>query len=197
MNRQAQSGMTLLEVLVAVFVLSVGLIGVAKLQITSKQNNFDAVQRITATTLAYEITERMRSNPTNLTEYVGNNGTYVLNASTIAQEPTPTCDTSSSTCSGQQLAIHDLWEFKEALSGATEQKGSLYTGGLDSFTACISGPVTGAAGVYTIAIAWKGRTVLSNPTTNNCGETSGLYGNSNEYRRVIEFVTYIDNQSYS
>lgn len=190
--------MTLLEVMVAVFVLSVGLIGVAKLQVTSKQNNFDAVQRITATTLAYEIIERMRSNPTNLTEYVGNNGTYIINTTTIPQEPTPKCDTTANnSCTGKQLAIHDLWEFKEALSGATEKKAGVYTGGLDAFTACISGPITGDAGVYTIAIAWKGRTVLSNPTTNNCGDTSGFYGDNNEYRRVIEFVTFIDNQNYT
>jgi hypothetical protein len=48
--------------------------------------------------------------------------------------------------------------------------------------------------VYTVAIAWRGRTPLSNPATNNCGATSGFYGDSNEYRRVLQFVAYIDNQ---
>jgi type IV pilus assembly protein PilV len=192
--KKFQTGMTMLEVMVAVTVLSVGLIGIAKLQVTSKQNNFDAVQRITATTLAYEILERMRANPTSLGEYVSANGTYILNADTITDQPSPNCSNSDATCTGSELADHDLWEFQQALSGVTEQKGNSYTGGLDSFTACISGPSTGDAGVYTIAIAWRGRMATSNPTSNNCGATTTLYGDNNEYRRVAEYVTFIDNQ---
>lgn len=194
MRTKYQKGMTLLEVMISVFVLSIGLIGIAKLQVTSKQNNFDAVQRVTATTLAYEVIERMRANATMLAEYVDTSGTRTLNKTSITSEPSPTCGSSDTTCSGLQLAAHDLWEFKEALSGATERNGNNYTGGLDEFTACISGPLTGAAGVYTVAIAWRGRTPLSNPTTNNCGATSGAYGDNNEYRRVLQFVAYIDNQ---
>lgn len=193
-RNKTQTGMTLLEVLVAVFVLSVGLIGVAKLQVTSKQNNFDALQRITATTLAYEIIERMRANSTNLADYVDASGTRTLNKDSIPTEPAPVCGSSATTCTGVELAEHDLWEFKQALAGATEQKGTAYTGGLDQFTTCISGSPTGEAGVYTVAIAWRGRSALSNPAINNCGATSGLYGTSNEYRRVVQFVTYIDNQ---
>jgi type IV pilus assembly protein PilV len=193
-RKNLQQGMTLLEVMVAVFVLSIGLIGIAKLQVTSKQNNFDAVQRVTATTLGYEIIERMRANPGNLGGYVNANGTRTINANTITDEPTPTCVDSSSDCNGEQLAAHDLWEFQEALNGVTEKNGETYTGGLDNFTACITGPSTGAAGVYTIAIAWRGRTAISNPASNNCGATSGFYGDNNEYRRVAEFVSFIDNQ---
>lgn len=185
--------MTLLEVMVAVFVLSIGLIGIAKLQVVSKQNNYDAVQRITATTLAYEIMERMRANPTHLGSYVGANGLVTLNATSITSEPSPACN-SGSTCNGDDLAAHDLWEFQEALNGVTEQNSGNYTGGLDSFTACISGPSTGAAGVYTVAVAWRGRIPLTNPTRDTCGETSGLYGSKNEYRRLAEYTTYIDNQ---
>jgi type IV pilus assembly protein PilV len=194
MRIRYQNGMTLLEVMISVFVLSVGLIGIAKLQVTSKQNNFDAVQRITATTLAYEIIERMRANATTLTEYVDTSGTRIIDKTSITSEPTPTCGNSDAVCSEVELAAHDLWEFKEALSGATEKNGNTNTGGLDEFTACISGPDTGAAGVYTVAIAWRGRIPLSNPTTNNCGATSGAYGEGNKYRRVLQFVTYIDNQ---
>lgn len=192
-----QSGMTLLEVLISVFVLSVGLIGIAKLQVTSKQNNFDAVQRITATTIAYDIIERMRNNPQQLQAYVDTSGTRTLNKTSIPTEPTPGCGSSGSSCSTLELAQHDLWEIKEMLRGTAEMKGTAATGGLDEFTVCLTGPNTGAAGVYTIAIAWRGRTALSNPTGNNCGATSGSYGTNNEYRRVVEFVTFIDDQVYS
>ncbi len=189
--------MTLLEVMISVFVLSIGLIGIAKLQVTSKQNNFDALQRITATTVAYDIIERMRNNPEQLLAYVDDSGTRTLNKTSIGQEPIPTCGGSATPCTSLQLAQHDLWEFKEMLRGSAEMKGNVATGGLDEFTACLSGPNTGEAGVYTIAIAWRGRTALSDPTGNNCGATSGFYGENNKYRRVVEFTVYLDNQPYT
>ncbi|MGB9128630.1 MAG: type IV pilus modification protein PilV [Thiobacillus sp.] len=57
-----QSGFTLLEVLVAVLVLSIGLLGLAGLMATSIRNNQSAYQRTQATWLAYDIVDRMRAN---------------------------------------------------------------------------------------------------------------------------------------
>lgn len=57
-----QSGFTLLEVLVAVLVLSIGLLGLAGLMASSIRNNQSAYQRTQATWLAYDIADRMRAN---------------------------------------------------------------------------------------------------------------------------------------
>ena len=57
-----QSGFTLLEVLVAVLVLSIGLLGLAGLMAASIRNNQSAYQRTQATWLAYDIVDRMRVN---------------------------------------------------------------------------------------------------------------------------------------
>jgi type IV pilus assembly protein PilV len=57
-----QSGFTLLEVLVAVLVLSIGLLGLAGLMASSIRNNQSAYQRTQATWLAYDIVDRMRAN---------------------------------------------------------------------------------------------------------------------------------------
>jgi type IV pilus assembly protein PilV len=167
--------------------------------VLSKQNSFDSTQRITATNLANEMIERMRANPTSLLDYVSTNGMRTIGNSSIQSEPTPVCD-SSNNCSAQDLAEHDLWEFEQAIDGATETNSDgNNTGGLDSPTACISGPTDGSAGVYTIAIAWRGRLATSNPTINTCGENAAinsvnLYGSNNEYRRIVVFQNYIDNQ---
>ena len=59
-----QSGMTLIETLVALLVLSIGLLGVAALQMTSLRNNHAAHTRSQATALAYDIADRMRANRT-------------------------------------------------------------------------------------------------------------------------------------
>jgi type IV pilus assembly protein PilV len=58
------SGFTLLEVLVAIVILAIGLLGVAGLQATSIRNNQSAYLRSQATLLAYDVIDRMRANTT-------------------------------------------------------------------------------------------------------------------------------------
>lgn len=55
-------GFTLIEALVALLVLSIGLLGVAALQLTSLRNNSNSALRTQATLLAYDIVDRMRAN---------------------------------------------------------------------------------------------------------------------------------------
>lgn len=59
---QGQRGIALLEVLIAFFVLSIGLMGLASLQIKSLQFNQGAYQRSQATVAANDILDRMRLN---------------------------------------------------------------------------------------------------------------------------------------
>lgn len=55
-------GFTLLEVLVAILVLSIGLLGLAGLMASSLKNSHSAYQRTQATWLAYDALDRMRAN---------------------------------------------------------------------------------------------------------------------------------------
>lgn len=57
-----QRGTTLIEVLIALLVLSVGLLGMAGLQMTSLKSNYSAYYRSQASLLAYDIADRMRAN---------------------------------------------------------------------------------------------------------------------------------------
>ena len=57
-----QAGTTLLEVLITVVLVSIGLLGLAGLQLTTVQNSNSAGERFEATTLARDILERMRAN---------------------------------------------------------------------------------------------------------------------------------------
>lgn len=56
----AQSGVTLLEILVTVVILSLGLLGLAGLQITGLQNNRDAYNSAVAAQTLEDISERIR-----------------------------------------------------------------------------------------------------------------------------------------
>jgi type IV pilus assembly protein PilV len=55
-------GLTLIEVLIALVILSIGLLGLAGLQTISLQFNTSAYYRSQATTLSYSLVDRMRAN---------------------------------------------------------------------------------------------------------------------------------------
>lgn len=64
-------GFTLVEVLVSLVILSIGLLGIASLQLSSLRWNQGASARSQATLLAYDIVDRMRANQraANIGEY--------------------------------------------------------------------------------------------------------------------------------
>jgi type IV pilus assembly protein PilV len=70
-----QSGFSLLEVLVALLILSVGLLGLAGLQGRGLHDNNQALIRSRAVQCAEDILDRMRSNRTNAVGYEINLGT--------------------------------------------------------------------------------------------------------------------------
>lgn len=59
---QHSKGLTLIEVLIALLVLSVGILGLATLQTASLNFNNSASQRTQATVLAYDMADKMRAN---------------------------------------------------------------------------------------------------------------------------------------
>lgn len=77
-------GFSLMEVLVALLVLAIGLLGLAALQARGVKFNHDAYLRSQATYLAYEIMDLMRANATNASAYVA------------AGDPGGTCDPKAS-----------------------------------------------------------------------------------------------------
>jgi type IV pilus assembly protein PilV len=75
-------GFSLMEVLVALLVLAIGLLGLAALQAQGLRYNHDAYVRSQATSLAYDIIDRMRANRANATD-------YAIDLAPLAGEP---CD---------------------------------------------------------------------------------------------------------
>jgi type IV pilus assembly protein PilV len=71
---RSQQGLTLIEVLVTVVVLSVGLLGVAAIQSFSLQSNQAAYERTQATSLAYEFADFLRVNRAEVSDSGVNNG---------------------------------------------------------------------------------------------------------------------------
>ena len=68
-TRRMHSGVSLIEALVALLVLSIGLLGLANLQLTAIRNAHSAHMRSQASILAQDILDRMRANRANATAY--------------------------------------------------------------------------------------------------------------------------------
>ena len=56
-------GFSMIELLVAVLVMGIGVLGITGLQMVSLQNNRGALVRAEAVQLAYDILDRIRANP--------------------------------------------------------------------------------------------------------------------------------------
>lgn len=69
-RRRGEGGFTLIEVLVALLILAIGLLGLAALQTQGVRFNHDAAVRSQATSLAYDIIDKMRVNRGNADLYV-------------------------------------------------------------------------------------------------------------------------------
>lgn len=115
-------GFSLIEVLVALLVLSLGLLGLAALQATSLSFNTDAYTRTQATVFAYDILDKMRANATGVS-----NGNYDVTSDAAAatkistyngcKASGSTCNCSgTSTCTTANLALYDLGTWYERMA---------------------------------------------------------------------------------
>ena len=101
-RQRRAAGFTLLEVLVALVVLSIGLLGLSGLQATSLRNNHAAFLRSQATLLTNDIVDRMRANRDSATA-----GNY-----NIDYTGTPTAVSCVGSCSAVQVAQIDVAEWR-------------------------------------------------------------------------------------
>jgi len=181
-----QCGFSLIEVLISLLVISVGLLSIASLQLLSKRSTYDAAQRTTAALLAGDMLSRMRNNRGALISYLPD---QPIGSAPLAA-PATLCE-DGTTCTAEELATWDLWQWKQLLDGLQAQSEEGAAGGLVSPLACFSGPAFGGNGTYTLAIAWRGMTPATSPGSSDCGAGSGNYGDADEYRRVLVVSTFI------
>ena len=98
-----QSGLGMIEILVALLILSIGLLGLAAMQVTSTKMTSLSQQKTQAMILADDMVERVRANR-------GNAGTY----DGIDAESSDSCETDF-TASGGNVAANDEAEWTNAV----------------------------------------------------------------------------------
>ena len=93
-------GFSLIEVLIALIILSVGMLGIAGLYVQSMQAGRTSMFRHNAVTIAGDIADRIRANPAAGTAY------------TAADGADNSCVNGGVNCSPAQMAAHDisLWQ---------------------------------------------------------------------------------------
>jgi type IV pilus assembly protein PilV len=104
------AGFTLVEMLVALVVLTVGMLGTSMLFLLGLHDSRAALLRSEAATAASDILDRIRANRTANVDY------------STAQNPNPAlvaaCETSGSTCTDQQMASNDLYRWQQWIQSA-------------------------------------------------------------------------------
>ena len=138
-----QRGVSIVEALVALVVLSVGLLGIAGMFLESVRSNRTALTRTTAIQLVNDMADRIRSNR-------GGRDSYNL---AEADTPTAKKDCSTNECTPDELAKFDLTQWYTAVRGTlppgadgTMPKTSIvFTAGASTFD----------PGSYVITAQWK------------------------------------------
>ena len=163
MSLNHQQGFNLIEALIALVLLTIGLLGVAAMQITAVRNTQGSYARTQATTIMNDLAERIYAN----TLAAANYGAYDSTAAGSCNVPATLCAMESSTavaaCTPAQMATYDLYVTGCGTSGARTllTAGSLQTSCLDNTSGVVAACATGLR--IRITVNWTERgTVVEN-----------------------------------
>jgi type IV pilus assembly protein PilV len=126
-------GFSMVEVLVALVVLGVGMLGVASLYVVTLRSSGSAISRMQAVNLASDLADRIRANRTAREAYEG-------------AAASKGCVSATASCTPEDMAAHDLflWDAQLAATLGASAEGTV--------------DVEAAAGTlrtYTITVSWK------------------------------------------
>ena len=187
---KSHSGFSMIEVLVALMIVVLGLLGLAGMQVRMQQAEVESYQRAQAIVLMQDMVDRIQlhrvtascfrfTNETSGSPFLGTNATHAAACA-------------ASTANDNTEAVSSMNGWNSALLGAAETKGGASVGAMVGARGCVSynaaseltdstGAFISGTGLYTVAVAWQGTTDTIAPAI-NCA--NGLYG-TNARRRVV------------
>ena len=131
---RSYAGFTLLEVMIALVIFSIGLLGLAGLQAGGLRSNTQAQLRTIAVIQAYDMAERIRANPRGVAD--GNYNAF--------DDTTPTAeDCISATCDAAEMATYDYYEWESMTQNA-----------LPSGHGTVSSNVVNGIRLFTVTVMW-------------------------------------------
>lgn len=142
--RTRHAGFTLLEVLIALLVLSIGLLGLAALQTVGLKFNHQSYQRTQAVFQAYDMIDRIRANTV-----AKSSGSY--NNVALGSIPSVVGIDCSTGCAPADLATFDINRWNSANSTSlTQGRGAVCLGTFNGdLTSC-----TVDGNIYRVGLSW-------------------------------------------
>jgi type IV pilus assembly protein PilV len=148
-----QSGFTLIEILITLIILSIGLLGMASLQMNSLRSNQGAYLRSQASMLSYDMADRMRAN--SVRAIAGDYNSFDTDGTVPAD---PGCMSSILGCNTTQQSNTDMFEWASRVNG---------TGAGIALLPGAQGTITrGAGNLFTILIDWTETGDTTNAASN-------------------------------
>ncbi|MCK4864140.1 MAG: type IV pilus modification protein PilV [Gammaproteobacteria bacterium] len=157
-NTSTTSGFTLLEVMIAMMIFSIGMLGLAGIQATAVQNNNTAYQRTIAMQQSYNMSDLIRSSA-NFDGFIDPSFDEITTA--VGTAPSPNCfldvNDDITKCTTSEMAAFNIYHWKKRLAG----KQGLPSG---------RGKVTRDGDTYEIIIMWDEK--RNGATNEDCGTTA-------------------------
>ena len=132
LRRRNNGGFTLIEVLVAMVVMAIGMLGIAGMYVHSLQAGRTSQLRTQAVTLASDVADRIRANPQGGIAYIG------AGANNNCDDAAP--------CTALDLAQYDIWLWNQ------QRDLSMPMG--TAVTVRYDDTVAGQPPIYTVRVAW-------------------------------------------
>jgi type IV pilus assembly protein PilV len=175
-------GFTLIEVLVTMVIIAIGIMGLAGLQMTSLNSQFESYQRAQALLLVEDMSNRLRANAD-----AARAGSYPEGAA-YGLGPDVDCTTLTVT------AERDMCEWNDAVAGVSVVEGGRNLGSAMGARGCIeniAGSVDGET-VIRLTLAWQGMSPTISPVS-TCGVNA--FGDDDAYRRTVTMDTVLANMA--
>jgi type IV pilus assembly protein PilV len=195
---RSQAGFSLIEILVTMLILTVGLLGLAGLQVVAQRAGQESYQRAQAMVIQSDIVDRINTNRAAATCYAITttpaSGIPYLGSTTGGNHYSTgsfACPALATNPNAVTRAGQDLVAIDNMLQGAAETAGGAKAGAMIGARACIG--FDSATQTYSVAVAWQGMGSTFSPASwsttttpaiaRNCA--INLYGTDDAQRRVI------------
>lgn len=153
----SQGGISLIEVLISMFVLAVGILGVVSLQAVSIKDGVRSQFSARAEVLTSDLINRAMANASVLTDAAS---PYVF--SDLGPGAAAAGDCQANVCTADQVAAYDVWEISNRLGSELSLPDALIT---TTYSAATS--------EYSIALTWNANGE-ENYTASNCDVNNNL-----------------------
>lgn len=167
---RAQSGTSMIEVLISIVIVVLGLLGLAGLQSRAQLAEAESFQRAQAIVLLQDMVDRINSNRKNALSYetpgVGTGG-------------------AQADCAALNGAALDLCEWHNALLGASESAGGLRVGAMIGARGCVEAIDNTMPFQFLVSVVWQGVNPTVAPGT-TCG--AGQYGDEKTRRALTSTI---------